>query len=175
MRQETRDKRQKKLELRRRSLVSGLLSPVSSHGQSLLEYAVMVGLVIAAVTGMSVYAKRGLQSAVKSAADDMSPIRAQARANNILNADPTGEETQLMGIQYESGDRRDSQNSLLGVTLIRDSARNTDQESNTTFCERGCGGAQYYTDNQVSATRGALQTPNGAVAASIVETVAAEQ
>jgi Flp pilus assembly pilin Flp len=38
-------------------------------GQSTAEYAIVIGLVIAAVVGMQVYVKRGIQSKMKEASD----------------------------------------------------------------------------------------------------------
>jgi Flp pilus assembly pilin Flp len=87
----------------------------------MVEYALIIAMVAAAVVGMSAYMKRGVQSNIKAAADAMSPMRA-------LNskADPTGEAAQLMGIRYESGDRRPTNStSLLGTVLARESAVTT--------------------------------------------------
>ena len=38
-------------------------------GQSTMEYAVVIGLVIAAAVGMQIYVKRGLQAKIKGAVD----------------------------------------------------------------------------------------------------------
>lgn len=43
-------------------------------GQSIAEYAVLLGLVIAAFVGMQVYARRGLQARVKSGTDALTSI-----------------------------------------------------------------------------------------------------
>jgi hypothetical protein len=53
-------------------------------GQSTAEYAIVIGLVIAAAVAMQIYVKRGLQSKVKSAVDYV-----DANATTILGA--TGE------------------------------------------------------------------------------------
>lgn len=65
-------------------------------GQAVLEYAVLVSLAIAAIVGMQVYAKRGLQAGIKKAADQMSPFADDAQ----------GEKAQAEGMRYESGERR---------------------------------------------------------------------
>jgi Flp pilus assembly pilin Flp len=67
-----------------------------SGGQAIVEYAIAVGLIVAAILGMQVYAKRGIQAGVKGAADQLSPFA----------DDPTGEKAQLEGMRYESGERR---------------------------------------------------------------------
>jgi hypothetical protein len=42
-------------------------------GQSTAEYAIVIGLVIAAVVGMQIYVKRGIQGKLKDAADYNDP------------------------------------------------------------------------------------------------------
>lgn len=44
------------------------------EGQSIAEYAVLLGLVIAAFVGMQVYARRGLQARVKSGTDALTSL-----------------------------------------------------------------------------------------------------
>ena len=44
---------------------------MKSKAQSILEYAVLVGIIAAALTAMQIYFKRGIQATVKLAADDM--------------------------------------------------------------------------------------------------------
>lgn len=65
-------------------------------GQAIVEYAIVVGLIVAAILGMQVYAKRGIQAGIKGAADQLSPFA----------DDPTGEQAQAEGMRYESGERR---------------------------------------------------------------------
>lgn len=43
----------------------------SKRGQSTAEYAILIGVVIAAVVGMQVYVKRGLQGKVKDVTDNV--------------------------------------------------------------------------------------------------------
>lgn len=68
----------------RRGRRAGLLRAASAPGQAIGEYAVMVGLAVAAVTGMQLYVRRGLQANIK------------------LTADTLGD--QQTGLQYEIGD-----------------------------------------------------------------------
>lgn len=46
---------------------------MNKKGQSIIEYAVILGLVVAGLTAMQVYIKRGLQAAIKVAADELGP------------------------------------------------------------------------------------------------------
>ena len=54
-----------------------------SKGQSTAEYAIVLGLVLAAFAAMQVYAKRGVQARVKGVTDEMT----QASANKIDSND----------------------------------------------------------------------------------------
>lgn len=42
-------------------------------GQSIVEYTVIIGLVVAALTTMQVYVRRGIQAGIKIAADELGP------------------------------------------------------------------------------------------------------
>ena len=84
-------------------------------GQVMLEYAILVGLAIAAVAGMQVYARRGIQAGIKGATDRLSPFA----------DDPDGAKAQVEGVRYESGERRNRDVIAAGTTLARKSAINT--------------------------------------------------
>ena len=43
---------------------------LNKRGQSVAEYAILIGVVIAAVVGMQLYVKRGLQGKAKAVVDD---------------------------------------------------------------------------------------------------------
>ena len=61
-------------------------------GQSTAEYAIVIGLVIAAVVGMQVYVKRGMQGKFKDASD----------ADIVADADDSGEAYGVNAVeQYE--------------------------------------------------------------------------
>ena len=66
------------------------------RGQSIAEYLLIFAVVAAAIMAMQVYAKRGIQGVVKTAADQMSPVE----------RDADGKAAQLLGILQESGDRQ---------------------------------------------------------------------
>lgn len=44
---------------------------LNKKGQSIMEYAILVSLVIAALTGMQLYVRRGLQARIKDASDNL--------------------------------------------------------------------------------------------------------
>ena len=99
------------------------LSPSTwARGQAIVEYAILFGIIMAALLGMQVYAKRGLQAGIKAMADRLSP-----HAN-----DPDGELAQREGIRYESRDRQDKVVAS-GTVLDRKSKVRTvtDQETKT--------------------------------------------
>jgi len=54
----------------------------NSKAQSITEYAVLLGIVSLALIGMQVYMKRGLQAAVKDAANELGP---QENAQLLIN------------------------------------------------------------------------------------------
>lgn len=43
----------------------------NNKGQSILEYAIIIGLVVAGLTTMQLYIKRGIQAGIKVAADEL--------------------------------------------------------------------------------------------------------
>gem|GEM_PF-915671 len=69
--------------------------PLSRQAQATAEYALLIGVVTAAMLGIQLYAKRGIQAGVKAAADQMSPFADDSR----------GEVAQAEGMSYETGDR----------------------------------------------------------------------
>lgn len=52
-------------------MVTRLIKRRGPDGQTTAEYAVVIGVVIAAVVAMQVYVKRGLQAKVKGVADNL--------------------------------------------------------------------------------------------------------
>ena len=56
--------------------------PVGKKAQSVIEYAILLALVGAALAGMQVYMKRGLQGVVKFQADQLGPQQYQFQQTN---------------------------------------------------------------------------------------------
>ncbi len=44
---------------------------MNNKGQSTIEYAIIIGLVVAGLTAMQVYIKRGIQATIRVAADEL--------------------------------------------------------------------------------------------------------
>jgi Flp pilus assembly pilin Flp len=119
------------------------------RGQSVLEYAILVGIVMAAILGMQIYAKRGIQAGIKTAADQLGD--------------------QLKGMQYESGDRQRSVIAA-GDALTRESAVTTASDRRIRTRATAGGGRQMDVIRDTSANAGALAT-RGAGVSSYSETV----
>jgi len=57
----------------RRQTLFGLPAMANRTAQTLLEYAIMVGVTAVVITAMSPLLKRGIQSVIKGAADQLAP------------------------------------------------------------------------------------------------------
>ena len=97
--------------------------------QAFAEYAILLGIVAAAILGMQLYAKRGIQAGIKMAADQMSP--------HAKDAD--GAKAQADGMRYESGERTTAVVAA-GTVLDRQSAART-QKTQTVGARTATGGA----------------------------------
>ena len=95
-------------------------------GQAVAEYAVLIGVITAAMLGIQLYAKRSIQAGVKVAADQMSPC-----VGDPCRPDPTGETAQAYGMNYETGDRT-QRAFAVGFVLANESAMQTRQAHATT-------------------------------------------
>ena len=129
-------------------------------GQAIVEYAIVLGLIVAAVLGMQVYAKRGIQAGLKGAADQLSPF-------GVAN-DRTGEKAQLEGMRYESGERRNRDVIAAGTVLERRAAVKASVER--TVVEREAGGSRTRTIQQdTSSTSGALAGGESSTSQVVIE------
>lgn len=86
-------------------------------GQAITEYAILIGVVVAALLGMQVYAKRGLQAGIKATADHLSPFGP--------GGDPGGRRAQREGMRYEAGERQNRAIAAPGDVLVRESETTT--------------------------------------------------
>lgn len=106
-------------------------------GQAMAEYAVLIGVITAAMLGIQLYAKRGIEAGVKVAADQISPCVGDPCAD-----DPQGEQAQAAGMSYETGDRTSRAFAIggdqtakpfaIGTVLANESGVNTRQAHTTT-------------------------------------------
>ena len=117
----------------------------AAKGQAVFEYAVLISLVVAALMAMQLYAKRGLQAAVKTAADRMSPFA----------SDPDGVQAQVAGVRYESGDRRNR--AIAAGTVLENRSKTTTVATKTVQDKETLGGGRerVVQDDQTT-TSGAL-------------------
>ena len=106
------------------------------RGQSITEYVIVVGAIIAAITAMQLYAKRGIQAAIKAGADDIGD--------------------QVDGMRYESGERRNSVVSE-GTVLTRKAAVTTASDRTIEVRLFADGGRVTQTPQDATDTAGALE------------------
>ncbi len=109
-------------------------SGTTLKGQAILEYAILLGIVTAALLGMQLYAKRSLQATVKFTADQIG--------------------NQADGIRYEGGER---QNKVVaeGQTRQRVTAASSSpvRTQNTQELD---GGGQLTTTDEINEVQGAV-------------------
>lgn len=67
-------------------------------GQSTLEYAVLIVIIIAALLAMNQYIKRGLQGRLKSATDDIGDQFSPGNTNYVKTTNTGAREAQEFGI-----------------------------------------------------------------------------
>ena len=134
----------------------------ASGGQSITEYALLLITVLVAVGGMQLYAKRGIQAAVKAGADTLSPENSSASTD-----DPTGELAQAAGERYETGDKQ-FKLSPVGQVVRTNTAVSTVQPvaSNVTVRREQLGGRVSRTFTQHATSVGAIGGLTGVVAVS---------
>ena len=123
-------------------------------GQAILEYVLLFGVVAAAIIGMQVFAKRGIQATLKAAADEMSPFPGNA------------EKAQIEGMRQDSGEaiagRGVQRRVKPGDVIARDSAVTSTERSDIRVGATLGGGA--FTDYGVGATT----TTTGSSSATVV-------
>ncbi len=135
-----------------------------TRGQALAEYAILIGIVTAAILGMQVYAKRGIQAGIKLATDQMSPFP----------DDRGGRQAQLAGNQYEAGDHIMEPGIAIGTMLDSRSKVGTHnrQSANvlTTLANRGGVTRTIAPGDQVTTTSGRLAKCRDGVVACLPNT-----
>lgn len=110
--------------------------PSARQGQALVEYSLLIAIVIAAIVGMQIYAKRSIQAGIKRMADQIGD--------------------QDRGIAYEAGERR-NRTTASGKVLQRQS-RVTSAADRNLVTEQVPGGGVIRTVNKDSmTTTGTLQ------------------
>ena len=117
------------------------------RGQSILEYLLIFAVVSAAILGMQVYAKRGIQAVMKTAADQMSPMMDPA------TNEPDGWAGQVLGMWQEFGDQRKLKEIPAGAVVWKDLLIRTDAHRLYTTREID-GGRREAVDDDVTQSTG---------------------
>ena len=86
------------------------------RGQSTLEYAVLVVVVVAALISIQVYVKRSYQGRMKSSADDIGDQFSPGNTNAIIAQKTSSHESQQFGVGGQG---------LQRTTLLNDEITNT--------------------------------------------------
>jgi len=68
------------------------------RGQSTLEYAVLIIVIIAALISIQTYIKRGIQGRLKSASDDIGDQYSPGNTNSLISEKSHSHQRQLFGV-----------------------------------------------------------------------------
>lgn len=94
---------------------------MARQGQTVVEYAILIGVVAASVVGMQVFSQRAIQAVIKHAADELTP---HSLALDGLD-DPEGEWAQRDGMQHETGNREQALEFIPGDIRVNQTATRT--------------------------------------------------
>ena len=122
------------------------------RGQSIAEYLLIFAVVAAAIMTMQVYAKRGIQGVVKTAADQMSPIV------DPVTKEPNARAGQALGIFQEAGDQKKLKEMPAGAVAWKESSVTTDAHRTYTTRDVEKGGHEVVDDTDVTHSTGTSTT-----------------
>ena len=71
------------------------------RGQSTLEYAVLMIVIIAALISIQTYIKRGIQGRLKSASDDIGDQYSPGNTNSLISEKTSSHQRQLFGVDKD--------------------------------------------------------------------------
>ena len=91
------------------------------RGQSTLEYAVLMIVIIAALISIQTYIKRGVQGRLKSASDDIGDQYSPGNTNSLISTRTSSSQSQRFGID-ENGDAKQG---LSATSIITPETTNT--------------------------------------------------
>jgi len=96
------------------------------RGQSTLEYAVLMIVIIAALISIQTYIKRGIQGRLKSASDDIGDQYSPGNTNSIISERTKSSQRQRFGLD-ENGDAKQgvSSTAILGNEITNTMAVST--------------------------------------------------
>lgn len=98
------------------------------RGQSTLEYAVLVIIIIAALLSIQVYIKRGVQGRLKSSADDIGDQYSVGNTNSIKRVRTVSNTIDEMGVSGQGVSKTTLREAEKTNTEIRKVILNTQQE-----------------------------------------------
>ena len=101
------------------------MSRRSSKGQSTAEYAIVIGLVIAAAVAMQVYVKRGLQGKIKDATDWTTS------AGNVSIGNAQYEPYYLSSDLTTTREANETSNTQVGGGVVRTTGKDTSNRTGT--------------------------------------------
>ena len=99
----------------------------SKRAQTTAEYAILIGLVVAALVAMQTYVKRGLQGRMKDATDQV------GLQNPSLNTTPQYEPYYMQQNVTQSTSATDNENIALGGAVTRSSDSTSTRTGTQTF------------------------------------------
>jgi hypothetical protein len=105
-----------------------MLRKLKTRAQTTAEYAILIALVVAAVTAMQVYVKRGLQGKVKDVVDDMGTKMPGLASTDTKQYEPY----YLQSTGSTSQNSTDSETVAAGGASQRSSNSNTNANRNQT-------------------------------------------
>jgi Flp pilus assembly pilin Flp len=106
-----------------------MLRKISKRAQTTAEYAILIALVVAAVTAMQIYVKRGLQGKVKDVVDDMGAQMPGLAASDTKQYEPY----YLESTGNTNQNSTDTENVAIGGAVTKTSNANTNADRNQTM------------------------------------------
>ena len=111
-----------------------MLSKRHARGQSTAEYAIVVGIVIAAIVGMQLYLKRGMQGKMKAVSDHMASVTGTADPSlapigTVLQYEPYYNPASSVAVTSNRSTTEGIDASGVGTTTYSDSTSRTGTQS----------------------------------------------
>jgi uncharacterized protein (UPF0333 family) len=95
------------------------------RGQSTLEYAVLMIVIIAALISIQTYIKRGIQGRLKSASDDIGDQYSPGNTNSIISTRTISNQNQRFGMDSEGN----ASQGLSSTSIINGTNEKTETKS----------------------------------------------
>ena len=118
------------------------------RGQSTLEYAVLIVVIIGALLTLQVYIKRGVQGRLKSAADDIGDQYSDGNTNELKTTNRLSNTEETFGVTGQGVSKSNLLQPELTNTVDNSIIVNTQQEYWGTKAKAGSGGGIITTSDQ---------------------------